>query len=138
MNVVVKGILQSTEFVFTCEQEEIANRERTVLEVDLDDVASVRAIYIITVTFPARCNCCASYVDLLQVRLRSMRMCMLQYHDADTLLDGFENNSKRFVKILCEAADDAMPIPDRQDLEEDIYDILYNQVKTNYASISAA
>lgn len=55
---------------------------------------------------------------------------MLQYHDADTLLDGFENNAKRFVKILCEAADDAMPIPDRQDMEEDIYDILYNQVKT--------
>ncbi|BDA48060.1 DNA replication licensing factor MCM7 [Coccomyxa sp. Obi] len=79
--------------------EEIANRERTVLEVDLDDVAS--------------------------------------YHDADTLLDGFENNTKRFVKVLCEAADDAMPVPDRQDLEEDIYDILYNQRRARLEALQA-
>ena len=62
----------------------------------------------------------------------------MQYHDADTLLDGFENNTKRFVKILCEAADDAMPIPDRQDIEEDIYDILYNQVRILPDKLSAA
>ena len=51
-----------------------------------------------------------------------------QYHDTDTLLDGLENNTVRYIKIVCEAADDAMPEPTTQDFEEDIYDILFNQV----------
>lgn len=45
------------------------------------------------------------------------------------MLDGLENNTKRFVKIFSEAADDAMPAPTELGLEEDMYDILYNQVR---------
>ena len=52
---------------------------------------------------------------------------LLQYHDTDTLLDGLENNTKRYIRIVCEAADNAMPVPTSRDFEEDIYDILYNQ-----------
>lgn len=52
---------------------------------------------------------------------------VMQYRDTDTLLDGLENNTKRYARIVCEAADDAMPVPTRRDFEEDIYDILYNQ-----------
>ena len=73
---------------------------------------------------------CTMNMELLQHQSFELKSVLsVQYHDADTLLDGFENNTKRFVKVLCEAADDAMPVPDRQDLEEDIYDILYNQVR---------
>jgi lipid II:glycine glycyltransferase (peptidoglycan interpeptide bridge formation enzyme) len=52
----------------------------------------------------------------------------MQYPEGDTLLDGLENNTKRFVKILSEAADDTMPIATEAEFEEDIYDILYDQV----------
>lgn len=43
-------------------------------------------------------------------------------------MDGLENNTKRYVKIISEAADAAMPPPSRLDYEEDTFDILYKQV----------
>ena len=52
----------------------------------------------------------------------------LQYHDTETLVDGLENNTKRYIKIVSEAADAALPQPSRLDLEEDTFDILYKQV----------
>ena len=52
----------------------------------------------------------------------------MQYHDTETLVDGLENNTKRYVKIISEAADAAMPPPSRLDYEEDTFDILYKQV----------
>ena len=39
-----------------------------------------------------------------------------------------ENNTKRYIKIMSEAADAALPQPSRLDLEEDTFDILYKQV----------
>ena len=43
-------------------------------------------------------------------------------------MDGLENNTKRYAKIISEAADAAMPQPSRLDFEEDTFDILYKQV----------
>ena len=43
-------------------------------------------------------------------------------------MDGLENNTKRYIKIMSEAADAALPQPSRLDLEEDTFDILYKQV----------
>lgn len=55
-------------------------------------------------------------------------LCHLQYHDTETLVDGLENNTKRYAKIMSEAADAAMPQPSSLDFEEDTFDILYKQV----------
>ncbi|CAK0784982.1 hypothetical protein CVIRNUC_008187 [Coccomyxa viridis] len=74
---------------YATQLEEIADRERQLLEIDIDDVAS--------------------------------------YHDTETLVDGLENNTKRYIKIMSEAADAALPQPSRLDLEEDTFDILYKQ-----------
>ena len=52
----------------------------------------------------------------------------LQYHDTETLVDGLENNTKRYAKIVSEAADTALPQPSRLGFEEDTFDILYKQV----------
>ena len=43
-------------------------------------------------------------------------------------MDGLENNTKRYIKIMSEAADAALPQPSRLDFEEDTFDILYKQV----------
>lgn len=105
-------------------QVEIANRERTVLEIDLDDVAAVRPHQDRPAPSDWHPTCMALMWCMCERVLWGM-----QYHDTETLLDGLENNTKRFIKIVCEAADDAMPPPERHDFEEDIYDILFNQVQ---------
>lgn len=45
-------------------------------------------------------------------------------------MDGLENNTKRYAKIMSEAADAAMPQPSRLDYEKDTFDILSEQVLT--------
>ena len=87
-----------------------------MLEIDLDDVAAV--LFFLVVMH----SVCA------MGRHREIVSALLQYHDTETLLDGLENNTVRYIKIVCEAADAAMPMPTSHDFEEDVYDILYNQV----------
>ncbi|CAD7702196.1 unnamed protein product [Ostreobium quekettii] len=39
-----------------------------------------------------------------------------------------EHNSRRYVKLFCEAADSAMPAPTRSDIAEDIFDVIADEV----------
>ena len=74
-----------------------------------------------------------SYCSIIPCLLRRnagllSALCQLQYHDTETLVDGLENNTKRYAKIMSEAADAALPQPSSLDFEEDTFDILYKQV----------
>ena len=60
---------------------------------------------------------------------------MMQYHDTETMVDGLENNTKRYINIMSEAADAAMPQPSSLDFEDDTFDILYKQVSSHLFSL---
>ena len=68
---------------------------------------------------------------------------MVQYLDTvsgeqreglDELLHNIESNTRQYIKLFAEAADIAMPAPDRNDIPNDVFDVLLEQVSCNSCS----
>lgn len=71
-------------------QQEIANRRRTMLEVELDDLEG--------------------------------------YSKDAELVSHLERNTQQYLSLLAEAADNIMPQPTEENLPEDVFDVMLDQV----------
>ena len=72
-------------------QQDIANRRRTTLDVDLDDLD--------------------------------------EFSKDPELVEHVERNTQQYLSLLAEAADNSMPAPTDDDLPEDVFDVLLDQVR---------
>lgn len=51
-----------------------------------------------------------------------------QREGLDELLHNIESNTRQYIKLFSEAADIAMPAPSRNDIPNDVFDVLLEQV----------
>lgn len=112
-------------------QQEIADRERKVLPIDLDDVAKVR-----TCVGLLQVSCAPSIPTHAPPSVVSSQFCADRVHPETGanlmhLLHEIERNTLYFVKLFAEAADDRMPEPSNPayvNAQKDVYDVLIEQV----------
>ena len=51
-----------------------------------------------------------------------------QREELDEFLHSIESNTRQYLKLFAEAADIAMPAPSRNDIPNDVFDVLLEQV----------
>ncbi len=99
-------------------QQDIANPKRRTLDGELDDLASVR-------------GCCGSaaragHAPVLTTALPASR----QFDGAEgDLLGAVRGNTRRYLQLFAEAADDVMPVPTELHEEDDVFDVLMRQAR---------
>ena len=49
----------------------------------------------------------------------------------DEFLHNIETNTRQYIKLFAEAADIAMPAPNRNDISNDVFDVLLEQVASD-------
>ena len=54
----------------------------------------------------------------------------------DDFLHNIETNTRQYIKLFAEAADIAMPAPNRNDIPNDVFDVLLEQVVSDTRQVS--
>ena len=63
--------------------------------------------------------------------LSAAPLCAQFGHDSEVLVGGLESNTRRYIKLLAEAADQVMPEPTADLAHADVLDVLHEQVRVN-------
>lgn len=136
------------------QQQDIANRDRRTLEIDLDDISAVSRMRervesvgeiqegdelfraqdrarMAAKTAPS--NSSDVDIDALSFSTHSRPIVPIhsnkkQYYPDGELADAANANARRYARLAAEAADAAMPPPTRSDLPDDVFDVLQRQV----------
>ena len=58
-----------------------------------------------------------------------------QREGLDELLQNIQSNTRQYIKLFAEAADIAMPAPNRNDIPNDVFDVLLEQVSCYMQSL---
>jgi len=59
-------------------------------------------------------------------------------HDSDVLVEGLEGNTRRYAKLLADAADFVMPEPTVELTQLDVLDVLYQEARPRPPGCSTA
>ena len=108
-------------------QQEIANRKRRTLDIDMDDLQTVRLASGASVSRSLREAVSRTAVGRPGCQTDFSR----QQHDGDgegSLLDAVRSNARRYITFFSEAADELLPAPTAMDEDEDVFDVLMRQV----------